>query len=87
MVQKKDLEIMAEADFQGAGSNALPDLLEVDISGGTPAERLESLLAQGVNPYCFRVGQTPVRLTFHNDESPLTERLKSYFLTLKGRGV
>lgn len=86
MVQKKDLEALAEADFRELEPNALPDLLEVSLSGETPAERLESLLAQGVNPYCFRVGQTPVRLIFHNGEGSLAERLRTYFLALKDGG-
>lgn len=66
-----------------ASPAALADLLDVTISGESPAQRLESYLAQVGNPYRFRVGKTPVRVSFQSGESPLSEKLKSHFLSLK----
>lgn len=63
------------------------DLLTVTIAGETPAQRLESYLAQVGNPYHGRVGQTPVRLFFHDEERPLPEKLRSYFLSLKNSDI
>ncbi len=82
MVVKKELEQM-ERISQAASPVALADLLDVKITGETPAQRLESYLAQVGNPYRFRVGKTPVRVTFHSEEKSLQEKLKSHFLTLK----
>lgn len=83
MVSKKQLEDMAQVRIQEVDPGALPDLLDVKIEGETPAQRLESYLAQVGNPYCFRVGKTPVRITFNAGGRPLESKLKSYFLSLK----
>ena len=83
MVSKKQLEDMAQVSIQGVDPGTLPDLLDVKIEGETPAQRLESYLAQVGNPDCFRVGKTPVRLIFNEGGKPLENKLKSYFLSLK----
>lgn len=83
MVSKKQLEGMAQVSIQGVDPGTLPDLLDVTIEGDTPAQRLESYLSQVGNPYCFRVGKTPVRITFSEGGKPLENKLKSYFLSLK----
>lgn len=82
MVNRKKLEEMEQASRE-ASPVALADLLDVTISGDSPAQRLESYLAQVGNPYRFRVGKTPVRVSFQSGESPLSEKLKSHFLSLK----
>lgn len=82
MVDKKELEQMERISREAAPA-ALADLLDVKIIGETPAQRLESYLAQVGNPYRFRVGETPVRITFHSEEKTLQEKLKSHFLSLK----
>lgn len=87
MVDKNMLEYMARESMDGRDPGALPDLLEVKIEGETPIQRLESYLDQAGNPYCFRVGKTPVRLLFHNEEKTLQEKLKSYFLSLKSNDL
>lgn len=83
MVDMKQLEEMERVSREAAPV-ALADLLDVKITGDTPAQRLESYLSQAGNPYHFRVGKTPVRVFFHNAESPLSKKLKSHFLSLKG---
>lgn len=82
MVNMKKLEEM-ERVSRDVAPVALADLLDVTISGDSPAQRLESYLAQVENPYRFRVGKTPVRVSFQSRESPLSEKLKSHFLSLK----
>lgn len=84
MVDLKSLEMMSEKSMIEMESDSLSDILDVTIVGETPVQRLESYLSQTGNPYCFRVGKTPVRLLFHNEEKTLQEKLKSYFLSLKG---
>lgn len=82
MVNRKELEEM-ERISREATPIALADLLDVKITGDTPAQRLESYLTQTGNPYRFRVGNTSVRVSFHAEEHPLSEKLKSHFLSLK----
>ena len=38
---------------------------------------------QVINPYCFRCGDTPVRVRFVAEERTLKELLRSYFSSLK----
>lgn len=82
MVSKETLEAMAQASIKGMDPGTLPDLPDVKISGEAPAERLESLLSQVENPYCFRVGKTPVKILFSGEKS-IESALKSHFLSLK----
>lgn len=83
MVDMKKLEEM-ERVSQEVAPVVLADLQDVKITGKTPAQRLESYLAQVGNPYRFRVGKTPVRVSFQGKANPLSEKLKSHFLSLKG---
>lgn len=87
MVDKDALENMERESINRKDTEALPDLLDITIEGETPVQRLESYLSQTENPYCFRVGKTPVRLLFHNEEKTLQEKLKSYFLSLKSNDL
>lgn len=82
MVDIKKLEEMERISREAAPA-ALADLQDVKITGETPAQRLESYLAQTGNPYRFRVGQTPVRVSFQSEAGPLSKKLKSHFLSLK----
>ena len=83
MVDIKSLEMMSKKGMTEMERDSLSDILDVTIVGETPVQRLESYLDQTGNPYCFRVGKTPVRLLFHNEEKTLQEKLRSYFLSLK----
>ena len=85
MVQETELEEMSRADITKIAPETLPDLLDVEITGETPAERLENYLSQAANPYCFRVGKTPVKVSFARSETPLEEKLKQHFSRLKGQ--
>lgn len=83
MVTVEQLEKMQNDSIKGVGSDTLADILDVEINGDTPAERLDSFLSQVTNPYYFRVGETPVRISFISDEKMLENKLKSYFIGIK----
>lgn len=82
MVSKETLDAMAQASIKGMDPGTLPDLPAVSINGETPAQRLNDLLSQVENPYCFRIGKTPVKIKF-SGEKELEIILKSHFLSLK----
>lgn len=82
MVDLKRLDAMANEHIKGKDPGTLPDLLNVTITGESPMERLENFLEQVENPYCFRVGKTPVKITFSGSES-LESILKYHFMSLK----
>lgn len=83
MVDGKELELLSKKSAAKGEAGILTDLLDVTLQGDTPMRRLESYLAQTGNPYCFRVGQTPVRLLFPCEGKPLAELLKAYLISLK----
>ena len=49
-----------------------------------PAERLLNYLEQIKNPYCFRCGDTAVRISFAADGDNLQNILKRHFASVKG---
>lgn len=83
MIDKNLLEDMSHMKLKDVAPDLLQDILDVNISGDTASQRLESYLAQVGNPYCFRVGNTPVRISFKSCKETLGKKLKSYFLGLK----
>ena len=64
IIDKTLLEHLACSNVSDRQSDTLQDILKVEISGETAHQRLESFLSQVGNPYCFRVGKTPVRISF-----------------------
>lgn len=83
MIDKNLLEDMSHMKLKDVAPDLLQDILDVNISGDTASQRLESYLSQVGNPYCFRVGNTPVRISFKSCKETLDKKLKSYFLGLK----
>lgn len=83
MIDQTLLDTLSQVRLGETAPDRLPDILDGKLRGETAAQRLESLLAQVGNPYCFRVGDTPVRLTFQPRGEPLDRKVRSYFLRLK----
>ena len=83
MIDKNLLEDMSHIKLKDTAPDLLQDILEVEVKGETASPRLESYLTQVGNPYCFRVGKTPVKISFKSCEETLDKKIKSYFLGLK----
>ena len=83
MIDKNLLEDMSHIKIKDMAPDLLQDILTVEVSGETASQRLESYLDQVGNPYCFRVGNTPVRISFKACEETLDKKIKSYFMGLK----
>jgi len=83
MIDKNLLKDMSQTRIKDVTPELLHDVLEVKISGESASQRLENYIAQIGNPYCFRVGKTPVRISFKSCEETLDKKIKSYFLGLK----
>jgi hypothetical protein len=45
--------------------------------------RMQDYLRQIKNPYCFLVGNTPVKIAFQESGKPLDDAILHYFLSLK----
>ena len=83
MIDKNLLEDMSHIKIKDVAPDRLQDILTVEVSGETASQRLESYLDQVGTPYCFRVGNTPVRISFKSCEETLDNKIKSYFMGLK----
>lgn len=83
MMDLAELERMEKASRDLFESGCLTDLSSITIGGDTPMQKLESLSAQMKNLYCFRVGNTPVMISFKKNGPPLEESVTRYFTGLK----
>lgn len=83
MIDTNFLDTMSHIRLKDIAPELLQDILEVKVSGETTSQRLENYIAQVGNPYCFRVGNTPVRISFKSCEETLDKKIKAYFLGLK----
>ena len=84
MMDLAELERMEKASRELFESGSLTDLSSITIIGGdTPMQKLESLSAQLKNLYCFRVGNTPVMISFKENGPTLEESVTRYFTGLK----
>ncbi len=61
----------------------MEDILDVTIVGDTAGERLASLAAQLGDLYDFRVGSTPVALSFDESGPTLEDAVTRYFTALR----
>ena len=83
MVSMEQLEKMRYVALDTVDMETLTDMNTVLVQGDTACEKLESYLSQVGNPYYFKVGNTPVRVSFSSDGKSLEEILKRHFLSLK----
>ena len=84
MISQAALEQMKSVDLRTVNKAALPDVsgfaLDTRLS---PEERAARIMEKMKNPYCFRCGDTPVRIRFVTENKTLKQSLRSYFLSLK----
>lgn len=84
MIGKAQLEQMKSVAITQVDRSALVDIRNIHIDGSAPAaEKMQSCLAQIVNPYCFLFGDTPVRIRFVAEDRTLKQALYNYFAGLK----
>jgi hypothetical protein len=84
MLTAKQLEKMSESAADEADKSRLADIREIKIDAGMPPEkRMKNYLEQIKNPYCFRCGDTVVRIRFEPAGEELGDKLKSFFISLK----
>ena len=84
MIGKAQLEQMKSVAITQVDRSALVDIRNIHIDGSAPAaEKMQSCLAQIGNPYCFLLGDTPVRIRFVPEDRTLKQALYNYFAGLK----
>lgn len=84
MLTSKQLEEMSKMEINKIDKSTLVDIQSVKIDTSLPAvERMQKFFSQIKNPYCFKCGDTPVRVRFKEDGKEINELLENYLLNLK----
>jgi hypothetical protein len=83
MLSSSELQKMSQMEITEVDKNNLKDIRTVVMDAKlSQVERVEQYLSHIHNPYCFRSGDTPVRIRFVG-EKPLSQSLVEYFSRLK----
>lgn len=84
MISQAALEQMKSVDLRTVNKAALSDvsgfLLDSSLS---PEERAARIVKQVKNPYCFRYGDTAVKLEFSDNGPPLQEVMTDFLVRQK----
>ena len=79
MITRKDLDEMSKMDITKMDKSTLVDIRTVKIDADMPiAERMTKYLEEIKNPYCFRVGNTPVQVVFNERGKTLDETFANH---------
>ncbi|MDR2514292.1 MAG: hypothetical protein LBD02_03675 [Christensenellaceae bacterium] len=86
MFSSNDLAALSLVDIESVDKRTLVDITKFHIDPNIPlADRMKQYMADIRNPYCFRVGQTPVKISFSPDGKTLDNAVKDYLISMKKR--
>lgn len=75
---------MSRIEINTIDRSSLVDIKTVKIDSSLPiAKRMLRYLDQVKNPYCFRCGETPVKIRFSQTGKTLDEAIKDHYIGLK----
>ena len=83
MMSVEVLDELAGADITEQSRDTLVDISKITIRGDSPQQRLASYMEQVKNPYCFKVGNIPVKISFSDDGPTLEDTLTRFFKSIK----
>ena len=79
MYSIKQLDTMQQVDLKQIDKDKLIDARTVQINTDLPKhQRMDHYLSQIGNPYCFRVGDTAVKVEFADTDSTLQHTLARF---------
>ena len=82
----KRLDTMSRIEINKSDRNTLVNINDVQVNTALPiTRRMEKYLEQVKNPYCFKCGETAVKLEFAQNGKSLDQSLVDYFINLKNR--
>lgn len=77
MLEKDALYRMEQASHSSFTTGQLTDISQISVDVGQPVyRRIDRFIAQAGNPYAFRVGDVPVRLSFAPNAPSLSHRIE-----------
>lgn len=78
-MDRKTLDEMSQMDIRTIDRTTLVDIRNVEVNPDEPiAERMKKYLRDIKNPYCFRVGDTPVQVVFNENGKTLSETFRNH---------
>ena len=77
------LEQMRDLDVKTVDPATLVDMQTVTVNTSLPREeRILDYISQIINPYCFKFGNTVVKIGHTDTEFTMEDRLEKYLLSL-----
>ena len=75
-----DLEAMSSVDIRTVDPASLNDILDTNINSELPfIEKALDYIKQIGNPYCFRCGDTVVKVSHSDSTTTISDCMESYF--------
>lgn len=78
-----DFEAMRSVDIRTVDPATLVDIRETSVDKSMPLpERMMDFVKQIRNPYCFRCGDTIVKISYTDTTTTMEERMEGFFRAL-----
>lgn len=73
-----DFEAMKNIDIRTVNPDTLVDINDTKVKEELPKEeRILDFIRQIRNPYCFRCGKVVVKISFHDTDATLEDRMEN----------
>lgn len=78
-----DLNAMKQVDIQLVDPNTLVDINDIHIDANLPKEeRQKEFVRQIKNPYCFKVGEIVVKISYADNGETFEQAMENYLQAL-----
>jgi len=82
-INKIDIDVMQSVDVRTVDPMTLVDILDTKVDPNKPLpERMLDFIRQIRNPYCFRCGDTIVKVSYTDTTTTMEERMEGFFRAL-----
>jgi len=82
-INKIDIDVMRSVDVRTVDLMTLVDILDTKVDPNKPLpERMLDFIRQIRNPYCFRCGDTIVKVSYTDTTTTMEERMEGFFRAL-----
>lgn len=82
-IKDDSLNSMKNVDIRKVNPDSLVDIHDVIINTDLPkSERILDFIQQIKNPYCFKCGDTVIKITFTETEETIEDKIENYLKSL-----
>jgi len=82
-ISEIDLKLLSEVDINTINKMHLVDIRNITIDKEMSVnDRINEFLKQIKNPYCYKIGDTIVKIKFSNTNVTMEQQLEGYFNSL-----